>query len=48
MLTECGISVAMANAAEEVRAAARYHTAGNDDDGVAIVIEKMLKKVYSG
>jgi Cof subfamily protein (haloacid dehalogenase superfamily) len=48
MLTECGISVAMANAAEEVRAAARYHTAANDDDGVALVIEKMLKTVYSG
>ncbi|MBN1191166.1 MAG: HAD-IIB family hydrolase [Dehalococcoidales bacterium] len=44
MLSACGFSVAMANAVEEVKAAAGYHTAANDDDGVAIVIEKMLER----
>ena len=42
MLEACGISVAMANAIPEVKAVCRYHTAGNDDDGVALVLEKLI------
>jgi 5-amino-6-(5-phospho-D-ribitylamino)uracil phosphatase len=48
MLSACGLSVAMANAAQEVKAAAKYHTASNDEDGVAIVIEKMLEMAKYG
>ncbi len=43
MLTACGISIAVANSVSEVIAVAKYHTASNDDDGVAIVLERMLK-----
>jgi len=42
MLQACGTSVAMANAFPEVKAACAYHTAGNDEDGVAQVLEVML------
>jgi Cof subfamily protein (haloacid dehalogenase superfamily) len=43
MLIACGISIAVANAVPEVMAAAKYQTANNDDDGVAIVLEWILK-----
>ena len=43
MLKECGVSVAMANAFPEVKAVCRYETASNDEDGVALVLEKMLE-----
>jgi len=42
LLEACGIPVAMANCVSEVRAVAEYTTASNDEDGVAIVLEKML------
>jgi Cof subfamily protein (haloacid dehalogenase superfamily) len=42
MLQACGTAVAMANAIPEVKAACEYCTFSNDDDGVAIVLEKML------
>ena len=42
MVQTCGISIAVANAIPEVKSAARYHTTSNDDDGVAIALEKML------
>ena len=42
MLQACGTSVAMANAIPEVKASCSYHTASNDEDGVALVIEQML------
>ena len=42
LLEACGIPVVMANCVPEVRAVADYITASNDDDGVAIVLEKML------
>jgi Cof subfamily protein (haloacid dehalogenase superfamily) len=44
MLQECGMSVAMANALPEVKAVCRFETASNDEDGVALVLEKMLKE----
>lgn len=44
MLQECGMSVAMANALPEVKTVCKYQTAGNDEDGVALVLEKMLKE----
>jgi hydroxymethylpyrimidine pyrophosphatase-like HAD family hydrolase len=42
LLEACGMPVAMANCAPEIRAVTSYITASNDDDGVAIVLEKML------
>ena len=45
MLRECGIPVAMANAIPEVKEICAYNTAGNDDDGVAIVLEKLVEAV---
>jgi Cof subfamily protein (haloacid dehalogenase superfamily) len=45
MLAACGISVAVGNAIPEVKAVAGYCTASNDDDGVAIVLEKMLEEI---
>ncbi len=38
----CGISVAMGNAAPEIKKAAKYSTGSNDDDGVAIFMENYL------
>lgn len=43
LLSACGISIAVANSAPEVKASARYCTASNDDDGVALVLEKILE-----
>ena len=43
MIREAGIGVAMANAASEVLAVADRVTASNDEDGVALVIEELLK-----
>lgn len=43
MLQTCGISIAVANAIPEVKSAARYCTTSNDNDGVAIALEKMLE-----
>jgi hydroxymethylpyrimidine pyrophosphatase-like HAD family hydrolase len=45
MLQACGIPVAMANAYPEIKAACAYQTAGNDEDGVALVLEKMLAEI---
>ena len=42
MLKAAGFPVAMANAAEEVKAAAAYVTASNDDDGVSAAVEKFV------
>jgi Cof subfamily protein (haloacid dehalogenase superfamily) len=44
MLQACGISVAMANAFPEIKAVCTYQTLRNDEDGVAVVLEKMLKE----
>ncbi|MCX6013382.1 MAG: HAD family hydrolase [Chloroflexi bacterium] len=45
MLSICGIPVSMTNAIPEVTAASKYCTASNDDDGVAIVLEKILNLI---
>lgn len=42
MLKEAGLGIAMANASAEVKAAAGYITASNDEDGCGIAIEKMM------
>ena len=42
MLRLCGTGVAVANAVEEARAAADCITASNDDDGVALWIERSI------
>src|SRR4030042_860074 len=43
MLSACGISIAVANAVPEVKEVADYCTASNDDDGVAIVLERIIE-----
>ena len=45
MLQACGIPVAMANSFPEVKAACLYQTASNDEDGVAIVLEKIPARI---
>jgi len=42
MLQLAGIGVAMANAPASVRAAADYVTASNDEDGVALAVERFV------
>jgi HAD-superfamily hydrolase, subfamily IIB len=42
MLTGCGKGVAMANAPEEIRGKVSCVTLSNDEDGVAVELEKML------
>ena len=44
MIKYAGVGVAMANAQEEVKAAADYITVSNDEDGVAKVIYEMILK----
>jgi len=45
MLSWAGLGVAVANAHEETKAVADEVTASNDDDGVAIVIERVLSEL---
>ncbi|MFC1900508.1 HAD-IIB family hydrolase [Chloroflexota bacterium] len=45
MLQECGIPIAIANAIPEVKEICAYSTASNDDDGVAIVLDKIVESV---
>ena len=42
MVESAGVGVAMANAAPEVKAAATRVAPSNDEDGVAVVLEKLL------
>lgn len=42
MLAEAGFAVAMANAVPEIKAIADYVTLSNDEDGVAVAIEKFV------
>lgn len=42
MLTECGYGVAVSNAIDEVKNIARYVTDSNDNDGVALFIDKNI------
>jgi Cof subfamily protein (haloacid dehalogenase superfamily) len=42
MLVECGIPVAMGNALPELKEACKYCTASNEEDGVAIALEKIF------
>jgi HAD superfamily hydrolase (TIGR01484 family) len=43
VLEACGLGVAVANAHEQVRAAAHQITESNDDDGVAHFLERLLR-----
>lgn len=43
MLSECGIPIAVANAVLEVKAVTNYCTTSNDEDGVALALETILK-----
>lgn len=42
MIEWAGLGVAMANAADTVKEKAQYMTASNDEDGIALVIEKFM------
>ena len=42
LLSTCRISIALSNAVPEIIAVADYKTIGNDEDGVAVVIEKTV------
>jgi len=42
MFEYAGLGVAVANASDEIKAAADYVTLSNDDDGVAAIIEKFI------
>lgn len=42
MMEQAGVGIAMGNAVEQVRAHARYNTASNTEDGVAIAIDAIL------
>ncbi len=42
LLASCGTAVSMANAVPEVLSLCRYSTTSNDDDGVAVVLERVL------
>lgn len=44
MLAEVGLGIAMGNARPSVRAAAAWITAGNDEDGVARAVERMVRE----
>ncbi len=43
MILESGLGVAMANAHPEVKEAADHVTASNDEDGVALVLERLMR-----
>jgi hydroxymethylpyrimidine pyrophosphatase-like HAD family hydrolase len=45
MMRACGTSIAMANAVPEVKAITEYCTASNDDDGVALALERLLSGI---
>ena len=38
-----GVNIAMANACQEIKDKANYVTLSNDEDGVGLAIEKILK-----
>ncbi|EFX92893.1 HAD superfamily hydrolase [Actinobacillus ureae] len=42
MLQYVGFGVAMANAPDEIKAAASYVTASNNEDGIALVLNKLF------
>lgn len=46
MLQTAGLGVAVGNAREELKAVADYITLSNDEDGVAIVIEKIVDDTF--
>lgn len=42
MFEEAGISVVVANASDDIKNKADYVTLSNDEDGVAIFLEKLI------
>ena len=42
LMRDCGWSVAMDNAIPEIKNIAKYQTASNDNNGVAIVLERLI------
>jgi len=47
-IAECGVGVAMGNAIPEAKSAADLVTAGNDEEGVAQVLEALLRDELEG
>ena len=47
MIRFAGLGVAMENAVFPVRKAADFITASNNDDGVALVVEKFMMNCYT-
>lgn len=45
MLSYCGYSYAMANAPENVKAAAKYVCPANDEDGVLVILDQLFPEV---
>ncbi len=45
LLSTCGTSIAMANAIPEIKAVCDFRTLSNDEDGVAVALEQMLKSL---
>ncbi len=45
LMLNTGWPVAVENAIPEVKEAARFHTASNDDEGVALVLERLIEAV---
>lgn len=46
MLSKAGCGIAMANAIDAAKQAARYETKRNDEDGVALAIERLMSGVW--
>ena len=46
MLKEAGLSICVENSLEEVKQESNYITSSNNEDGVALVLEKMLKNNF--
>jgi len=42
MLQQAGVSIAMGNATDEIKSIAKYQTASNDEDGIAIAISRFV------
>ena len=44
MFHECGYSVAVENASEDLKELVDYVTKSNDEDGVSLFLEKLIDK----
>ena len=47
MFEAAGLSVAVANASDDIKSKADYITLSNDEDGVAVFLETLIKQLNS-